>query len=112
MLESDIKDTQKSASHNNLLDLQAQAQLAQKNKHIPQLSQKVVAERTVCYCSNFDLSLSEWVQMSENLKDFAENLLQELGKFFLAFKCFPFRPTVARVVLRCRSSASRATSNA
>ena len=97
MLKSEIKGTQKSASHNNLVQLQANQSLGLNN--LNQLHQKVVAERTICYCSNFDLSLSEWVQMSENLKDFGENLLHELGKPNpFSSNIFPCRRAMARVV--------------
>ncbi len=80
MLKSDIKGAQKSSSHNNLVALQSSAALALPPALAPSLSKQVVAERTICYCSNFDLSLSEWVQMSSNLKDFRTNLLEQLGK--------------------------------
>lgn len=44
-----------------------------------QRTKYIVAERTVCYCSNFDLSFSEWVTMAENLTEFGDKLYVELG---------------------------------
>ena len=32
---------------------------------------RVVSERTVCYCSNFDLDAAEWVRQYHNLKHFS-----------------------------------------
>ena len=43
-------------------------------------NKKVVAERTIFYCCNFDLCFSEWVNIAENLATFKENLINELGK--------------------------------
>lgn len=79
MIKPEIKTQQKSASHNNLVQLQQQHLLG--SSSFGGLSgPKVVAERTICYCSNFDLSLGEWVTMHENMESFSENLRHELGK--------------------------------
>ena len=41
---------------------------------------RIVSERTVCYCSNFDLCEDEWFQDFKNIKIFSENLRKNLGK--------------------------------
>jgi hypothetical protein len=40
---------------------------------------RVVAERTVCYCSNFDLDAAEWFRTYSQIKNFAINLHKKLG---------------------------------
>ena len=42
---------------------------------------RVISERTVCYCSNFDLDAGEWFRLYINLRLFSRNLQQKLGKF-------------------------------
>ena len=42
---------------------------------------RVVSERTVCYCSNFDLDAAEWVRQYHNLKHFSQNIHKKLGKY-------------------------------
>lgn len=74
MIKPEIKTQQKSASHNNLVQLPSSSSFGGFS------GPKVVAERTICYCSNFDLSLGEWVTMHENMESFSENLRHELGK--------------------------------
>lgn len=41
---------------------------------------RVVSERTVCYCSNFDLEAAEWFRQYLALKSFREGLRSNLGK--------------------------------
>lgn len=41
---------------------------------------RVVSERTVCYCSNFDLDAAEWYSQYQLLKRFMEDLQGRLGK--------------------------------
>jgi len=38
-------------------------------------------EQTVCYCSNFDLNAVDWMASYCNLKQFTDNLRDNLGKF-------------------------------
>ena len=42
---------------------------------------RVVSERTVCYCSNFDLDAAEWLRQYQQLKDFISDLNKKLGKY-------------------------------
>ena len=41
---------------------------------------RVVSERTVCYCSNFDLDAAEWFRSYHQLKMFGLNLHNRFGK--------------------------------
>ena len=41
---------------------------------------RVVSERTVCYCSNFDLDAAEWYRQYATLKNFPQILHKKLGK--------------------------------
>lgn len=41
---------------------------------------RVVSERTICYCSNFDLDAAEWFRQYETLKRFVNDLEERLGK--------------------------------
>jgi hypothetical protein len=41
---------------------------------------RVVSERTICYCSNFDLDAAEWFRHYSNIKNFSANLYNKLGK--------------------------------
>ena len=41
---------------------------------------RVVSERTVCYCSNFDLDAAEWFRTYHQLKMFSMNLQNRFGK--------------------------------
>ena len=41
---------------------------------------RVVSERTICYCSNFDLDAAEWFRQYQTLKRFADDLEERLGK--------------------------------
>ena len=45
---------------------------------------RVVSERTVFYCSNFDLDAADWSRQYHLMKTFAQNLRNKLGRF-LAF---------------------------
>ena len=47
---------------------------------------RVVSERTVCYCSNFDLDAAEWVRQYHNLKHFSQNIHKKLGKYLKKHK--------------------------
>ena len=52
---------------------------------------RVVSERTVCYCSNFDLSSEEWFQIYKNIQAFSQSLRCKLGKsFFFIQICLAF----------------------
>ena len=53
--------------------------------HIHDEMTRVVSERTVCYCSNFDLEAGEWFRQYQLLKSFVANLEQKLGKSLIAF---------------------------
>ena len=44
---------------------------------------RVVSERTVCYCSNFDLDAAEWFRSYHQLKMFGLNLHNRFGKLAL-----------------------------
>ena len=46
---------------------------------------RVVSERTVCYCSNFDLDAAEWFRQYHNLKHFSQNIHKKLGKIHSIF---------------------------
>ena len=52
---------------------------AQSEEHMT----RIVSERTVCYCSNFDLDAAEWFRSYHQLKMFSLNLHNRFGK--LAF---------------------------
>ena len=41
---------------------------------------RIVSERTICYCSNFDLDASEWLRQYITIKVFGRNLHKKLGK--------------------------------
>ena len=41
---------------------------------------RVVSERTVCYCSNFDLDAAEWFRQYSHIKTFSVSLHNKLGK--------------------------------
>ena len=41
---------------------------------------RVVSQRTICYCSNFDLDAAEWFHIYQNIKNFSANLHKKLGK--------------------------------
>ena len=45
--------------------------------------QRVVSERTVCYCSDFDLNAAEWFAKYKLLKDFQAGLRSRLGKCWM-----------------------------
>jgi hypothetical protein len=64
----------RSVSHNNLIQLNSLAQTVDK-KGEPDwnpepIQSRVLAERTICYCSNFDLNFNEWLLAKENLVTF------------------------------------------
>ena len=44
---------------------------------------RIVSERTVCYCSNFDLDAAEWFRSYHQLKMFGLNLHNRFGKLAL-----------------------------
>jgi len=46
----------------------------------PEEMTRVVSERTICYCSNFDLDAAEWFRLYQQLKDFIADLNNKLGK--------------------------------
>lgn len=84
----------KSVSHNDLIKLEKQwlkdgedkdRQSRPSNRHSESFSGEkiVLAERVICYCSNFDLNFNEWFQMHENMLLLYRNLLKNLGKKIL-----------------------------
>ena len=52
---------------------------AQSEEHMT----RIVSERTVCYCSNFDLDAAEWFRSYHQLKMFGLNLHNRFGKLAL-----------------------------
>jgi len=73
----------RSVSHNNL-NLGNHNQIGDKkiepDWNPESIQSRVLAERTICYCSNFDLNFNEWLLAKENLATFSQTLLANLGK--------------------------------
>ena len=40
----------------------------------------MLKEQTICYCSNFDLSLESWLPVAEHLAEFRSRIKEKLGK--------------------------------
>jgi hypothetical protein len=43
-------------------------------------------EKTVCYCSSFDLDADDWMASYRNLRNFTIDLHSNLGKIFFLLK--------------------------
>ena len=41
-------------------------------------------EKTICYCSSFDLSADDWLQSYRNLRTFTTELQSNLGKHIVS----------------------------